>query len=701
MATNSSPQPGFVSIIALSLMAGSIWAVPAFAELECRSKEALGGGLPSETAVECGTPTTVSAQAGYRFITPDGGIAAASPYGRLKSGVAGGFSAARLGTDLKLALDGTFLHEDDYHSELFFDYSGLVRIHADSEALWHNLLREQIVVNPNLLPGSLITLNDKDAGRTYGMRVATNLVETRIKLGNNPFHLNFGYWELHKEGNEQLRFSDQYFGQTNLQTDRQNSVTSESRRIDRTTREGVLGLDGHLGPVDISYGFRIRDFINNAADSRATFNNNISDAAIGQPQAHDVIPDSRVTTHSIKLFTDLSGGLVGSAAYSLVQRENNGGHGDAVPSRSPSDTIHAVAGDLSYTPFRELSVALKYRHREINRETPANTVNPFGLAGPVSLSVLPAIDTVRDTVSLITTIRPVQKMTLRLEYLAELESRSNVWERNPQTNSLPIGLHDDSRQTHTGSASFLWNPAKELKLNASYSYAVSDNPAYGTSFSDRHNGKLAATYTHSGIWGVTGTYLVQYESGESRATTVSTVPVANYVLPRNSRSDSANASVWFSPVQRLTLTGNYSYLVAKSDQTMLLSELITTPNPQVVGSYRSTAHVYGIDAMYALNDALDLSVALQQVRSKSRFDLPFRSFTLVDSNGNIILGDTVGISDLSKIDSTETGISTRMDLRITALIGCVLEYGYRRYDSGNPSIDGSVHTTMLQLKARW
>jgi hypothetical protein len=42
-----------------------------------------------------------------------------------------------------------------------------------------------------------------------------------------------------------------------------------------------------------------------------------------------------------------------------------------------------------------------------------------------------------------------------------------------------------------------------------------------------------------------------------------------------------------------------------------------------------------------------------------------------------------------------------MDWRITALLGCMLEYGYRQYASGNPTLDGSVHTTMIQLKARW
>jgi hypothetical protein len=124
---------------------------------------------------------------GYRFISPDGPTASASPYGRLKSGVNGGFSAATLGSDLKLTVDGIFLHEDDYHTELFFDYRGLLRFHAESEALWHNLLREQVT------PGTL-TLRALDQDLVYGVRTAISQADTRIKLGNNPFHLNLGYW---------------------------------------------------------------------------------------------------------------------------------------------------------------------------------------------------------------------------------------------------------------------------------------------------------------------------------------------------------------------------------------------------------------------------------------------------------------------------------------------------------------------------
>ena len=88
------------------LLAGNVCAETDTAEAETDQQE---------SAIK--TEQYASLQSGYRFVTPDGPFAAASPYGRHKSGVSAGFSAGSLGSDLKLLVDGNFLHEDDYHTE--------------------------------------------------------------------------------------------------------------------------------------------------------------------------------------------------------------------------------------------------------------------------------------------------------------------------------------------------------------------------------------------------------------------------------------------------------------------------------------------------------------------------------------------------------------------------------------------------------
>jgi hypothetical protein len=631
----------------------------------------------SETELEAQRHASV--QSGYRFVTPDGPTAAASPYGRLKSGVTGGLSAGFLGSDLKLVVDGTFLHEDDYNTELSFDYRGQIRLSAGSMALWHNLLRDQ--VNPGTL-----TLLPRDQNVTYGVRTAITQADSRIKLGNNPFHLNIGYWELTRDGYEQLRYSDHYFGAAT------SSIITESNRVNRITREGSVGLDAHLELFDLSYGFRIRDFSNQAADPRYTFTNTGGGAFIPGYQAHDAIPDSRVTSHTIKLFSDLSGGLVGSASYNLTQRENTGGHGEAVLSEHPSDLIHSVSGDLTYTPSKRHSFAFKYRHREIDRTTPSSLYYMYSripaaapevyTATPGLLQIRPASSSVKDTLTFSATFRPAPKVIYRLEYNAELESRDNVLNSQATAGSVSQ-LHSDSRQTHTGTASFFWKPVNGLKLNATYSFASSDNPSYGSSFSDQHIGKLLLTYTGNPRWGASGSYIARQESIDNSSAQVST-------LPRSSRSDSVNAAVWFSPVERLVLTTSYSFLNNDTDQTILFTSL--SLGSLAATNYRSQAHVYGIDAMYSPVETLDFSASFQQVRSSSRFSVP----PLADATYS-----SEGITGLTKLDSTETGVSARIDWRVTSVLGCAVDYNFRRYESGQPIYDGSVHSTMVTLKARW
>jgi len=647
-----------------------------------------------ETQVESLHYATV--QSGYRFITPDGPTAAASPYGRLKSGVTGGFSAGTLGSDLKLTIDGTFLHEDDYHSELHFDYGGLVRFHAASEALWHNSLREQVN------PGALL-LNTLDRDITYGVRTSISQADTRIKLGNNPFHLNLGYWQLKREGYEQLRFTDHYFGTTS------SSIITDSKRVDRITREGNIGLDAHLGYFDLSYGFRIRDFSNDAADPRYTFTNNAAGALIPGNQAHNAIPDSQITSHTIKLFSDLSGGLVGTASYNLTQRENLGGHGEAVPTASPSDAIHSVAADLTYTASKTHSLALKYRHREIDRSSPATLNYPYSqipttlpvpgvyTTTPGELLVRPATSSAKDTLTFSAIFRPAPKVIYRLEYNAELEARNNLRDAQSPAGS-PSALHADNRLTHTATAAFYWKPVTGVKVNTSYSYANCDNPSYGASFSERHTGKLLVTYATNGKWGASASYLAQYDTSDRTAFTIAPAPIASHGLPRKSHSNSGNASVWFSPLKRLTVTTHYSYLETDTDQSILFTSIIADPAPLVVSNYHSSAHIYGIDAVYAVSEPLDVSLAFQQVFSQSRFALPDRSFTLAGVVGAF---NTLGISDLTRLDSTESAVSARADWRITTLLGCSLDYNFRMFRSGQALYDGSVHSTMLTLKARW
>lgn len=603
--------------------------------------------------------------AGYRFISPVDNPSLAAPYLRLKSGVSGGFSAGTVGTDLKLSADAQFLHPDDYNADLTLDYSGLYRLALHSSSLWHNLER---------LPSASIAPEpgqDQDSGSVYGVRTVISQAKNRFKLGNNPIHLNLNYWQLVREGKNQLLFSDFDFESNfNLR-----GATARPVTVDSITREGTVALDGHLGPVNAAYSFTIRDFSNQAPDSRDVF----SGSAL--PQAHNVIDDSRSTTHTFKLFSDLSGGLTTSALYSISQSESAAERGDARPSSAPAVTLQTASGDISYTPFHQLSLNLKYRRLQIDRETADSVSSAFVQSlTPGTLSLKPAIDSVRDTLIFSVSYRPVPKVSYRFEYRAELETRDNL------PDYINDGTKSESRQTHTGKASFIWKPLNGVRLNAAYSYAANDHPAYPSSFGERHNGQALISYASSGRWGISASYLGRFESADS-----------NYQqtrLPRESLSSSANGTLWFSPLERLTVNAGYSFQRLKVEQANIF-DYDGNPIPPIrtAGSYRTTAHVYSLDMVAAVTKFLDLSLALQQTFA----DI---SFSATDNSPDPAYS-AAGIGDYARLLSTTTALTTRADLRLNKHLGCSLGYSFRAYHAGQPLFDGAAHETLLNLTGRW
>lgn len=616
---------------------------------------------------------------GYRFMASSDRMAAAAPYVRGAAGMVGGFSAGSVGESLKISADGQFLHVDDYAAELFLDYAGLYRLKLESVALWHN--REHTA------PVSTATITARDLGSDtlFGSRTIISRANNRIKLGDNPIHVNLDYWQLDRHGTAELLFSDVRFDS------RPNSTYSRSVTLDSVTREATVGLDAHLGPLNAAYSFVIRDFSNRAADSRDYFSAR-DDLAAGL-QTHNVVNDSRVLSHMFTLYSDLSGGLTGAAQYVLTQRETSIERGDVRPSRAPADTIHTVAGDLAYTPFKELSLALVYRRLQIDRETPSTLYSPFSLppakpspfytATPGVVLVRPASSSVRDTAVLSLSYRPVPQAVYRLEYRAEIESRDNL--PDPQNPDNPTASRRDSRQTHTGKASFIWRPVNALAFNATYSYATTDNPAYPASFSERHSGQATASYSSNGHWGVNASYLGRFESGASSA--------LQTTLPRESFTTSASGSIWLSPLERVTLSASYSYLRSAIDQSNLFDSLVPTIAVTAFGAYRSTAHTYSLNSVIAVAKTVDLSVALQQTFAATRYSAS-------DNSADPALSAN-GIGDPSRLLSTETMLTTRADWKLDQHLGCTLGYTFRNYNAGQPFQGGAVHETLLTLSGRW
>ncbi|GFE58215.1 MtrB/PioB family outer membrane beta-barrel protein [Geobacter sp. AOG1] len=641
------------------------------------------------------THTFVGASAGYRFFNLDKDAGRAAQYEYLHSSPVFSAGINSLGMDHKFVLDGMYLNEDDYFGDLSYDYKGAYRLHLRTESLFHNLFAERLFAPdiPNLF-GANYLARDLAPGARYGLRSEQDLAEFRYKLNEYPVHLNLGYWRLAKSGNSQLIFADHAFEPLGAN----NTVYAASRRIDRQTHEGNLGVDAHLGPVDIIYGFKIRQF-DNRADTPRDFFIARPDTAnefiprLGGYQQHNEEPDSRYYAHTVKLHSSLTGGIVGAASYTYGKRENRSSLTDVGGADRTSDILQNVAGDFVYTPCMWFSAALKYRRQDVDRNSLSTITSLFADTPGHVLSVRPAIDTDRDVVTATFSVRPNALVTFKGEYKGEFTQRENLasWVR-PGIASSP-GLPENTA-VNRGTFTVLSRPVKGLRLKALYGYTAVNHPAYGNSYGQKHEGQLLATYTYLARWGATAYYRVARENNDQ--TTMATLslfaPSVVYELPRQKRTNNATLSVWVSPLDKLTMTASYSLLRWKTDQSVLFSA--TQPGSNGGTAYTNQSQIFSLNSVYRYNDKLDLSLALQQIHSRSDFDPLFLALSPTES--------TLGIQDGSKVKTIESSVSARADYHVTKNVTCSVDYSYRDYDNRYASLyDGTVQIVTAQVSTKW
>lgn len=648
------------------------------------------------------THTLASAVAGYRFLSTRGYGGRAAPYEYIHSGPTFGGMYNRLNKDFKFSLEGNYLNDKDYHGDLLSDYRGEYRFHLRTESLFHNLDHEPL--GPNFsFGGALYNANEQDPGGRYGVRTEQDQASFRYKLHDYPLHINLDYWRLLKEGTEQLLFANTVFEYFDP-----NTIFSKTRTVDQQTHQGSLGFDVHLGMVDLIYNFKIREFNNHAATPRDSFsphNSPYDQAGFPVPgglREHNAYPDSRFYDHTVKLHTSLSGGIVGAASYTYGKRENRTSLNDLRGADQNRDTLQNAAGDVVYTPCKEFSLAIKYRRQEVDRDNPATL---FSVPDSSVISVRPSLSTQRDTITAGVSVRAANTFTVKGEYRGDFLHRDNVAFWNMPIANVTQNLPENTT-SHQGTVSILSRPLKGLRIKAQYSYSATGNPSYGTSFGNKHDGQLLVTYNSLNRWGATANYRVTRESNDQivRSTLPGTIVITPNTLnlfvvdnpiSRGRDTDAATASGWFSPLDKLTISGSYAFLRTRVDQGVLFEGVTTVPTSSFgPTSYTSQAQVYSINTVYSINGLLDLSLFLQQIRSYSDFAPQFKDFGQNRS--------TADIENISHSKAVESSLSARVDYHLTKDLACTVDYSYRDYDEKFQGLyNGTVQAVMAYVSGKW
>jgi hypothetical protein len=631
--------------------------------------------LPPMTVLNQG-----EASIGYRFVAVDGSAARTTEYESLHPSTTGRILFSSLGKEFKLNVDGSFLGRDDFSGDIYLDSQGKYKIHLRTDSFFHNLENERLFPLQFTLAGVNIP-DQQDAAVNYGMRVEQNLAEFRYKPFLYPLHLNFGYWRLLREGVTQNRFADFGFISTDPAISPANRIIARQRAIDRQIHEGTFGIDSHLGPIDLIYQFQIRQL--QVKDATQTFQYVDRDTRAGGLFPHNVDPESRYISNSLKIHTSLTGGLVGAASVSYGKRDVPAA--DVSGGGASRATLLNAAGEMTYTPLPEFTAALRYRHQQIEVENPASLIidsfvtvkNPTGELAP-----RPSIDTEHDIITLSTAFRPLTQITLNTEYKADITRRSHT---EPTVWNLP-----DETVTHRGTISFLARLVKGLRFRAQYGYTAVDNPAYGSSFEKRHSGETQLTYNSTNRWGFIAGYRITRESNDQFFISSRSTPPISFQLPRERSNQTATASFWLSPFSNFSLSAGYQRLKTAVDQTLLLDSF---NNIAAGSSYSTGAHLYSISGTYNASESLELALALQHMRSRSIF-----------APGAAVVGslDTSGIEEISRRRTFENSLSFRSEYYFTKNVSCGLNYRLQAYrDQDQPDFDGTVHMIGASVTARW
>lgn len=648
---------------------------------------------PVVVGEEAHSLSEVSLWTGYRFFSTEQYGGRAATYEDIHSGMTGGASIISLGKDNKLLVDGLLNSENDYKGDFTYDNRGIYRLHLRTESLFHNLGHERLFL-PNGAGPVLFRVNyfadDKDPAAFYGLRVEQDLAEFRYKTPSHPFHVNFAYWRMAKDGRLQLRFADHAF---ETPAGEPNAIYSDTRHINRQIHEGRVGLDTNIGPVDLVYQFTVRQFNDSIGTPVDFFVERLSDPRLAMQrisgdQQHNEDPESRYMSHSVKLHTSIAGGLVGAASYTYGQRENLSRLTDIGGANRTRNYLNNVAADLFYTPFQQLAFALKYRRQEVTRSGSATITANFGI--PSILEVRPAINTEKNMITATVSYRPVSILTIKGEFRGEFLKRDNLdsWNRPGVVESF--NMADDYDQ-YKGIVTVLGRPAKSLRLKAQYSYTAANRPDYGTTPLERHEGQLFATYTLAKNWGLTASYEIirEWNSRLSMDTLNLTPPSVTYQLPRQRQVNNAIASLWFAPTEQISLSGSYGILRNAADQSIIFSGPLVGSN--AASRYTGQSQLAALNAAYRLNETLDTSVSLQRIRSYSHFKPGTRAGL-----------DTGGITEISRVDTIENSISSRTDFRFAKNLVLSLSYSYRDYrDKVQAYFSGTVHAISTSLAGNW
>lgn len=664
---------------------------------------------------------------GYRIVETQDNPNRAAEYESNNSSVTLGadVEAGQGPNHLSLGLD--YLDQDDYRGDAHFDYKGLLRLTLFTDAFFHNLdhvpyLNRPVAITPGnpaavpvaTGPSTLIDYADANPGDHYGVKLEQYGGKFRGKHPGIPAHLNLGYWRLERSGEQQLRYVAEGSPCSTCH------MRSQTRKLDRVTEEVTAGFDVHLGPVDLVYEFLNRDFRDQQPIPIDPFEG-LAGQRISGDWEHDEAPDSRLTSHTVQAHTSLSGGVVGAASFTIGQRENRSDLRDVRPVESETD-FQKTAGDLTLTPFSQLTINLRYRLLDMDNDNSdtlvVDSLNVGPNNPPNTINVRENVDLTTATYEASLSYRPVRRLTLKADYKREDIHRGNTGAPFlPNLFTAFGGVHvidpywelPEDEVINRYKVSFYARPLDKgrLKLRGWYQYRTSDDPAYGTSVEEGHRGFAALDWLLSPRFGVNTTVRAD-RTAKQNQTVLQFDDSANlqaYDLDRKNENQNFSAGLWLNPGKGSLITANYGYLRSKIVQDLLIGNEPSQANIEADDvDYLQRVQTVSVGIQWRIVQNLLLRTEGRHIRSRAYFDPQFSSTFSTFSNfpPGAIAADSTGLRDLTELNIEQNGLSAGFDWTLVKGWDIAGTYTYDAYDDRTTGLyEGKVQTYLANLSRSW
>ncbi len=484
---------------------------------------------------------------------------------------------------------------------------------------------------------------------------------------NFPLHVSLDALTVYQEGTRTQRslLGSGYFNNM-IRAVRGRDVTGRTTTI-------VTGADAHLGPIEVALEHREKRF--DVHNDSVLF-----DAYGGSPfrpagvYPHNLIPELKGSSNRLKVHTSYTGKWVAAASIGAGERKNES-------SRSTADQLLG-AGSLRWAPFTDLSLYVRYAHKDIDADNPgrASITDRSDPANTFTYSVKPPVSSTSGTVTVGAKYRVRAGTVLRAKYSYKEIERDNasLWnlEKNTIRNTATL-----SADTHIGGT---------VSIQTRYTYRDVDHPSYNTEPRWSHAGEvLVSALPHPKLNALLSYHVSRQE--RDKLVFEETAEARN----RDVKLNNIVGTGIFQLRKDLSLTATLGYFRHTLEQDIVYDSLAGVPLSDAEVPLEDRAWVFSTGLQYCPRENLRFQGELSQTRSKSKWS-PHSSDLL----------SPISIASFSQQKLKETDLHFSGEYRWTKNLFFRLDYRYGDFEDVLRNIhdsdkDGDAHLVQVTLSRRW